>query len=218
MSDAARVSSRGGLRLMVYDRTCKGELAPVGMSTLWGAGSRLYRRLDRLDGTFGATSWDDAFRWLATFEPSRPIAEIQYWGHGQWGRVLVDKDPLDARALAPGHRLEARIAAVRERLVPGGEALLWLRTCEAFGARAGHDFATRLAEAFGARVAGHTFVIGALQSGLRGLRPGHPPDWSADEGICEGTADKPLRAHGSGILRPRTITCFTGEIPAGWFA
>ena len=74
-----------GLRLMVYDRTCVGARAPVGLSTAWGAGSVLYRGLGRLDGTFGATSWDDALGWLARFEPSRPIAEIQYWGHGQWG-------------------------------------------------------------------------------------------------------------------------------------
>ena len=206
-----------GLRLMVYDRTCVGARAPVGLSTAWGAGSVLYRGLGRLDGTFGATSWDDALAWLARYEPSRPIAEIQYWGHGQWGRALVDRDVLDARALAPGHRLEPRIAAVRERLVPGGEALFWLRTCEAFGATAGHDFATRLADGLGARVAGHTFIIGAIQSGLRGLLPGHTPDWSAEEGVAEGTADKPLRAHDSGVRKPRTITCFRGDVPAGWF-
>ncbi len=206
-----------GLRLMIYDRTCVGARAPVGLSTAWGAGSVLYRGLGRLDGTFGATSWDDALGWLARFEPSRPIAEIQYWGHGQWGRALVDRDVLDARALAPGHRLEPRIAAVRERLVPGGEALFWLRTCESFGATAGHDFAQRLADGLGARVAGHTFVIGAIQSGLRGLLPGHVPDWSAAEGIAEGSPDKPLRAHGSGIRKPRTITCFRGDVPSDWF-
>jgi hypothetical protein len=207
-----------GLRLMVYDRTCVGKRAPVGLSTAWSAGSVLYRGLGRLDGTFGATSWDEALSWLATFEPSHPIAEIQYWGHGQWGRALVDKDVLDAKALAPGHRLEPRIAAVRERLVPGGDALFWLRTCEAFGATAGLDFATRLADRLGSRVAGHTFIIGAIQSGLRGLRPGHTPDWSAGEGIAKGTPDKPLRAHGSGLRRPRTITCFQGDVPPEWFA
>lgn len=209
-----------GLRLMVYDRTCVGERAPVGLSTAWEAGSVLYRGLGRLDGTFGATSWAEAFDWLARYEPSRPIAEIQYWGHGQWGRALVDRDVLDARAFVPGHPLEPRIAAVRERLArgEGEEALFWLRTCEAFGADAGHDFARRLADALDARVAGHTFIIGAIQSGLRGLRPGHAPDWSASEGIAEGTPDKPLRAHGSGIRRPRTITCLRGDVPGDWFA
>ena len=208
----------GPLRLMVYDRTCVGRRTLVGLSTAWGAGSMLYRGLGRLDGTYGATSWDDAFAWLATFEAPRPIAEIQYWGHGQWGRVLVDKDVFDASALASGHRLESRIAAVRERLVPDGEALLWLRTCEAFGATSGLEFATRLADGLGARVAGHTYIIGAIQSGLHGLRPGHTPDWSAEEGIAEGTPAKPLRAHGSGVRLPRTVTCFAGAVPPDWFA
>lgn len=212
------MSGDAPLRLMIYDRTCVGKRARVGLSTAWGAGSVLYRGLGRLDAAYGATSWDDALAWLASFDPSRRVAEIQYWGHGQWGRVLVDRDVLDARALAPAHALASRIDAVRERLVTGGEALVWLRTCEAFGANAGHDFAMRLAERFGARVAGHTYIIGALQSGLRGLFPGHTPDWPVEEGIAKGTPAAPLRAHGSGMLAPRTITCLAGEVPEGWFA
>ena len=203
---------------MVYDRTCVAKVAPVGLSTAWAAGSVLYRGLNRIDAAFGATSWDDALTWLGSYEPSRPIAEIQYWGHGRWGRVYVDQDVLDGSALGPRHRLAPRIAALRERLVPGGEALIWLRTCEAFGASAGHDFAVRLADGLGTRVAGHTFIIGALQSGLRGLLPGHTPNWPVEEGIREGTAEKPVRAHGSGITRPRTITCFEGAVPPSWFA
>lgn len=203
------------LRLMVYDRTCAKR--GVGLSTAWFAGSILYRGLRRLDAAFGARSWDEALAWLATYEASRPIAEIQYWGHGRWGRVLVDEDVFDASALKPGHRLYRSVLAVRERLVPNGEALVWLRTCEAFGARAGLDFAERLSEGLGARVAGHTFIIGAIQSGLRALLPGRRPTWSADEGVAEGTADKPLRAHASGPSRPRTISCLSNQIPEHWF-
>lgn len=206
-----------GLRLMIYDRTCITKRAPVGLSTAWAAGSVLYRGLGRLDAAHGATSWDDALTWLATYAPNMPIAEVQYWGHGRWGRVYVDQDVLDASAFSPGHRLAPHLAALRERLVPGGEAIVWLRTCESFGGTAGHDFAARLADGLGARVAGHTFIIGALQSGLRGLLPGHAPDWPADEGIAEGTADRPVRAHGSGIRKPRTITCFEGVVPPAWF-
>jgi len=212
------MSDARGLRLMVYDRTCVAKLAPVGLSTAWAAGSVLYRGLSRLDAAFGATSWDDALTWLGSYERDRPIAEIQYWGHGRWGRVYVDQDVLDVSAFGAGHRLAPRIAALRERLVPGGEALVWLRTCESFGAAAGQELASRLADGLGARVAGHTFIIGALQSGLHGLRPGHTPDWPAEEGIREGTPAKPIRAYGSGILRPRTITCFEGAVPAKWFA
>jgi hypothetical protein len=203
---------------MIYDRTCVAKHVRLGLSTAWAAGSTLYRGLGRLDGTYGASSWDEALRWLATVDGSEPIEQIQYWGHGRWGRVLIDRDVLDASALGEGHRLAPRLAAVRERLVPGGEALVWLRTCETFGASAGHDFAARLADGLGARVAGHTFIIGAIQSGLRGLRPGHAPDWSAAEGIKEGTPDDPRAAHPSGVRRPRTVTCLSGEVPLAWFS
>lgn len=203
------------LRLMVFDRTCAGAGVKPGLSTAWRAGSVLYRAFGRLDATFGATSWDEALRWIASFEPTRPIAEIQYWGHGKWGSVLVDRDVLDARALGEGHALHPRVEAVRERLAP--DALVWLRTCEAFGAQAGHDFAMRLADHLGVRVAGHTFVIHALQSGLHGLSPGARPDWPADEGLVEGTPERPVRAHWSARDFPRTITCFDGAIPPSWF-
>lgn len=206
------------LRLMVYDETCRSEAKLFGLSTAWSAGAKLYRALGRLDAAFGAASWEDALEWLATYDPARPIAEIQYWGHGKWGRALVDGRPFDASALAPSHPLHARLAAVRERLVPGGEALVWFRTCETFGANAGLDFAARLADHLGARVAGHTFVIGVLQSGLHGLAPGTTPDWSATEGLAEGTADAPARALWSGRSQPRTISCFDGEVPREWFA
>lgn len=206
------------LRLMIYDRTCLGKTKVFGLSTAWRAGSALYRLQRRLDAAHGVTSWSEALDWLAGYEGDRLIGEIQYWGHGRWGQVLVDRDSLDARAFADAHPLAKKIAAVRERLVPNGDALVWLRTCEAFGARSGHDFARRLADGFGARVAGHTHIIGALQSGLHGLHPGHAPDWPAEEGIAEGTAEKPTKAFHSLPGRPRTISCFAGEVPRDWFA
>lgn len=201
------------LRLMVYDRTCVKRA--VGLSTAWSAGSILYRGLGRIDATLGVRSWEEALNWLATYEPSREVSEIQYWGHGRWGRVLVDEDVFDASMLRPSHRLSASVLAVRERLVP--DALVWLRTCEAFGASVGQDFAEQLADRLGVRVAGHTFIIGAVQSGLRALAPGCRPRWSNVEGLAEGTADAPVRAHASGPRHPRTITCFSNEVPRAWF-
>jgi hypothetical protein len=204
------------LRLLVFDRTPSAGRPLVGA---WRAGSVLYRALGRVDAAFGAATWDEALAWLGTHEASRPIAEVQYWGHGKWGSVLVDRAPLDAASLAPGHPHRAPLERLRERLAPG--ALVWLRTCEAFGARAGHDFARRLSDFVAsreARVAGHTFVIGALQSGLHGLMPGAAPDWSEDEGLAEGTPEAPTRAHTSVPSAPRTLTCFDGEVPQDWFA
>lgn len=200
------------MRIVIYDRTCLrrgGGLTPV-----WAMGARLYRQLERVDVTRGVASWHEALVFLA--QTSAPIRELQYWGHGSWGNARIDRDVLDARALAPTHRLRPQLDALRERLAPG--ALVWFRTCESFGARAGLDFAGRLADFLGARVAGHTFVIGFHQSGLHGLAPGVRPDWSPDEGIAEGTADRPRRAKLSLPWSPRTVTCLSGGVPAAWFA
>lgn len=192
----------------------------MGLSTAWTSGARLYRAMRRIDAVKGVTSWSEALAWLAGEEATRgeAIAEIQYWGHGHWGEVFVDREGLDAAAFRPGHALHAPLERLRERLAPGGDALVWLRTCEAFGADAGLDFAARMADFFGARVAGHTHVIGALQSGLHGLHPGHRPDWSPSEGLSEGTPSAPVRAHGSSPWRPRTIHCLDGHVPDAWFA
>jgi len=183
------------------------------MSRIWATGAALYRRLGRIDEVHAADSWDGALAWLAT-QPE-PIRELQYWGHGKWGSVFIDQDVLDARALAAGGRLHAGLEALRAQLAP--DALIWFRTCETFGAARGIDFAERLADFTGARVAGHTFVIHFHQSGLHGLAPGARSTWSAEEGLVEGTADEPLRARSSVPWATHTINSFTGNVPARWF-
>jgi hypothetical protein len=207
---------RVGLRLLVYDRTCGGGPGGAfGLSTAWSAGAGLYRELGRIDAAQGVSSWEEGLSWLAGYG-SEAIAEVQYWGHGNWGLAKVADDVLDAGALAHRHRLRRRLDAVRERLAP--DALLWFRTCETFGAQRGQDFARRLADHLGVRVAGHTFVIGFHQSGLHGLSPGARPDWSPAEGLAEGTPAAPLRARWSTPVAPNTITCLAGKVPARWFS
>ena len=202
-----------GSRLLVYDRTCTGGPGGVfGLSTAWSAGASLYRSLGRLDDTRGVASWEEALAWLGDRED--PISEVQYWGHGHWGSALAGSEVLDARALANGHPLRRGLDALRARLSPG--ALLWFRTCETFGAARGIDFARRLSDHLGARVAGHTFIIGFHQSGLHALAPGGVPDWSADEGLAEGSPEEPRRARWSSPFAPRTITCLAGRVPDGW--
>jgi hypothetical protein len=196
------------MRALVHDRTA-GRLSRV-----WAAGAALYRRLGRVDAARAVASWDEALGWLAALPG--PIRELQYWGHGKWGCALAGDDVLDAGALAIGAPRRAALEAVRERLAP--DALVWFRTCETFGARRGIDFAERLADFLGARVAGHTYVIHHYQSGLHGLAPGRRADWSADEGLAEGTADDPRRARSSAPWAPRTITSLSGRVPDAWFA
>ena len=188
------------MRVIVYDR-----VAPT-LSRIWAAGSRMYRAMRGFDAIHGVASWDEALDALAGHES---IAELQYWGHGKWGRVLVGDDSLDASDLA-GYR-RAKLEAVRERLAP--EALVWFRTCEAFGARAGHEFAERFADFFGRRIAGHTYVIGFHQSGLHAIAPGMRADWDPTEGLVDGTADDPRRALASRAWAPRTVTALHAKLP-----
>ena len=102
---------------------------------------------------------------------------------------------------------------MRARLV-SPDALWWWRTCETFGAAAGHAFARAWTTALGCRAAGHTHVIAAWQSGLHVLAPGAAPDWSADEGLAEGTPTTPIRAHPSRRTAPSTIHFLTTRLPA----
>lgn len=197
------------MRLVVYDKTCvraRGRLSPV-----WAAGAKLFRGLGRIDDAHGVASWDEAFAWLSSRKA--PISELQYWGHGKWGSALVDEESFDVATLK--HR-RAQLEALRERLAPG--ALVWFRTCETFGAAAGHELAQRLADFLGARVAGHTYIIGFHQSGLHGIAPGVRPDWPADEGLIEGTPDAPVRAKWSRPWAPRTVTALSAQVPTSWFA
>lgn len=177
-----------------------------GLSHAWAGGRVLYRALGRLDAGHGAASWADALDWLATFQPQRPIAEIQFWGHGRWGEARVGGEVLDASALDPGHPLFARLARVRGRMLRGGDGLWWFRTCETFGTARGHDFARAWTRFFGCRAAGHTHVIGLWQSGLHALMPGAEPHWPVDEGVTAagtGAVSRPGRPNTISFLRGR---------------
>jgi hypothetical protein len=202
------LTSSEPLRLLIYDTT-QAERRPRLLGLAWRVGARLYEAQGSLDASYGARSFADAFDFLANAD--RPIGEIQFWGHGKWGRVLIERESLDRSALRPSHPLYSKVEAVRERLAP--DALIWFRTCETFGARAGHDFARALADFTGARVAGHTFVIGYFQSGLHSLAPGQAPSWASTEGLAAGTSERPERAFGSGPGHPNTVTCFTDRLP-----
>lgn len=200
------------MRLLVYDRTCvtRGR----GLSIPWAAGARLYRGLGRADASRGVGSWDEALAWIAA--APEPVDEIQYWGHGHWGRAMIGDDVLDVGAVGAAHRLHGGLQAVRARLAP--DALVWFRTCETLGAARGIAFGEALADFLGARVAGHTFVIGYHQSGLHGLAPGARADWAPDEGLIEGTPEDPKRAQWSTRRAPRTVTCLDAAVPDAWFS
>ena len=197
---------------MIYDRTCTGRRGLPGLSHSWIAGAFLYGGLRRLDAWFGASSWEEALSFLATCGARRKIREIQFWGHGNWGCAKIDRERLSIDSLQNDHPHASMLSRVRDRLTD--DALWWFRTCETFGTERGHSFARAFADFTGAQVAGHTYVIWCLQSGLHTIRPGEPPNWSTQEGLPD--EPEPSRALWSTPSSPNTISFLTGRIPAGF--
>ena len=210
------MASQSGLRLLIYDRTCAGRGPLPGLSTIWGAGQHLYRGLGRLDASRGVASWAEGLAWLAEFQAPRPIAEIQFWGHGRFGKALVGREALDAAALVPGHRHHPVLAQISARMQKGNEGLWWFRTCETFGTAAGQTFARAWADFFGCRAAGHTHAIGVWQSGLHTLLPGEPPSWNETEGVEHGDAAARHKSLASRPGRPNTVSFLHGRVPRGF--
>lgn len=200
-----------GLRLLVYDATCTGRGALPGLSTAWRSGALLYRGLGRIDASFGARNWQEALEFLASYGGDAPLDEAQYWGHGTFGKVWIAKESLDRSRLA-GADLAPVLDRIRDRLARSQkEPLVWLRTCESMGGPSGHAFAKALSARLGCRVAGHTHVIGVLQSGLVSVRPGEAPSWPLDMGLG------PRGEAGSGLpstpTAPSTVHFLTGHLP-----
>ncbi len=202
------------LRLLVYDATCTGSGLSPGLSDAWSAGARLYRALGRVDAARGVRNWREALNFLTTYGDDTPLGEVQYWGHGTFGKIwiardAVDRARLDDPTLAPDlDRLASRLAESR---APNHEPLFWIRTCETMGGPSGHAFAKALTSRLGCRVAGHTHVIGVLQSGLVALRPGEEPGWPLEMGLG------PKGEEGQGLpstpAAPSTVHFLTGALP-----
>lgn len=201
---------------MVFDRTCTGKPWRPGLSHAWASGQHLYRALGRIDRSLGVETWEEALHWLGVVGGARPIAEIQFWGHGKWGLARVGSTAFDAAALGGAHRWAPRIDRLRERLLPEGQSLLWFRTCETLGCVPGQEFAQRLTDRLGCRVAGHTYIIGHWQSGLHSLAPGQTPRWSVTEGLREGSPEQPTGAYWSRAWHPNTISFLHGRVPPGF--
>src|SRR5262245_33741563 len=108
-------TGRSGLRLMIYDSK-QLRIGQHWLSRIWRVGAGLYEMLGRLDGYYGADSWRSALTWLTQVNPSEPIQEIQFWGHGQWGRALIDRDVLSDGNFTGEDPLYDLLVAVRARI------------------------------------------------------------------------------------------------------
>ncbi len=217
------------LRLVVWDAT---DVAPLrvprvirrddgtaegtgGLSRWWRLGAGLHRALYRAGATAPASSWEEALRFAiaASERADAPIAELQAWGHGGFGFMRMGESRLDREALGRASKLAPLLDALRARLAK--DALVWLRCCSALGAEAGRTFAPELAARLGARVAGHTSIIGEWLSGTHSVAPAESPRWSPEEGT-ERTREGAVVARVSSAGAPNTIFMLRRGLPRGW--
>lgn len=147
-------------------------------------------------------------------EPSATIDEIQIWSHGTFGNLVVNNEWLDEDSFDVKSRYHEKHLVLAKRLRPN--SLIWFRTCATFGSRKGQSFAKRISRLFNCRVAGYTYNIGPIQSGLHSINPGEEATWSDVEGIKEGTATDPKKGKASSIFAPNSISCLRGTLPRGW--
>ncbi len=202
------------MRVVLYDDTCRQEfsLGPLrlGLTHSWIWGASLFKSLGRVDRYAGVKTWAEAFDFLKECGQNSTISSLEYWGHGKWGEVRVGCERLRISSFEESHPHYNGLLALQRCL--SAESTLWFRTCETFGGDLGHAFAQRAADFFNCRVAGHTHIIGPVQSGFCMLEPGQEPYWHREQGICEGTAKSPQKALWSTFREPMTLTCL-GKLP-----
>lgn len=187
---------------------------PVGLTASWVLGGAAYRAMRWVDVCAGFSDWQSALDWIAGLEPGRQISQIQFWGHGSPGRSWMGGKALTARNATGAGDLAPAMRAVADRMTDDG--VIWFRNCGVFAGARGHDFARTLATELDVRVAAHTYVIGAWQSGLHTIGPGEKPMWPEDEGIAEGTPEHPIRLRNSVPWAPNTVFMLTSGIPRNW--
>jgi hypothetical protein len=200
-----------GHRVLLYDRTCREIAGWLGLSAVWRVGGWWFRARGRFDRMLGIASWTEGLHALADLDPARPLDEVQYWGHGNWGSARAGNERLSVESLRAEHPHRPLLEQVRRRHRDDGGTVWWFRTCETLGREAGHRFARSFATEMNATVAGHTFIIAWAQSGLHCLAPGQEPDWSSQEGLRSDG-----RAQWSRFRGPRTIPFWRQEIPNAW--
>ncbi|MGE0703715.1 MAG: hypothetical protein AB7F99_05830 [Vicinamibacterales bacterium] len=175
------------LNVVVFDST-QTQLVP-GLTYWWRAGSTLARMAGRVDVVVRADDWTPALREIAAAVRSRStpdcparIGQMQFWGHGCDGAMLLAGRRLDTRSFARESPHRPLLDELRS-LMDANQGSVWFRGCNTFRGDEGGRFAREAADFFGVPVVGHTFIIWALQSGTHILAPGETPGWSTSEGV-----------------------------------
>lgn len=183
------------IRVLFYDDT---ETTYLGAS--WRLGALLFSMRGAFDLVQPVTSWEQ-FCAILDGLGERSVKAIQLWGHGRPGAPLIANRPPNFVSLSSS----------LERVRYSSRSSVWFRSCNVATGTQGREWMGSLACEAGLRVAGHTFIIGPLQSGLRVALPDDAPSWSATEGL---NADGSLAWSSFGA--PRTVTMFAKDIPDGW--
>lgn len=186
------------MRVAVYDKNPGPGFSQWFLALTWRIGCFLHKLFGKLDAYYGATSWNDAFAWLER-QPA-PLVSVQYWGHGSPGNVWLAGKFVERSSFK---RLAGKIS-------PDG--VLWFRTCSTFQGIAGHSFSAYLTQILNCTVAGHTRIIGVLQSGLHTRKPGEEPRWA----VTEANEGWPIFVQAGWQLGTNTIFCLRATIPEGW--
>ena len=186
-------------RVIVYD---VGDDSPAGR--WWGPGAALFAatsgaRVVKAKSVDHMLNQLLAMSWLAG-------AQVEVWCHAFPGYLTIGGERLNRRDVLD----DDRVALLGAKLGPTGT--FWIRGCSAFAGPIGHAYAGVLADRLGCRVAGHTFLIGPLQGGLRTLRPQETPTWDPKEGEAGGEWGQ---AHTTWST-PNRIFALQSRIPEGW--
>ena len=181
-------------RILAYDATPKKKF---GVEWTWGLGARVFGPW--FDQVVACRSWDQLLQAVvkASHEQDKEI-EVHFWGHGWYGRALIDGKPCPAT--------DPRWSAVHT---------IWFRTCMTAGGEDGAAFLYRLARQ-GCRVAAHTVVIGAhlgAQSHLYGLDAGQMPWWPKTPDGAPEVTGATQTAPMSSPFAPRTVMFWQQDLP-----
>lgn len=153
-------------RVIIYDRTDP-------LAFWWRLGSII-------DGTrhsFGVASWEEAIQWIlyAWEIEDRQGLEVQVWGHGSPGRVLIAGRHLPLDNFSSNLR--------------GMVDVFWSRGCETISGSTGKKWALEFVEKMDCDYVGHCVVTSwpnpLWQGRVAALRPGEPAWWADDgDGLC----------------------------------
>lgn len=185
------------MRVTVYDKSPGPGFSQWFLKTMWFLGCWFQKLFGKVDAYFGAQSLDEALDWLCYRDGQ--LTSIQYWGHGSPGYVWVSGKAYRANDFM----------ALKPKLLPS--SVVWFRACSVFQGTAGHAFSKALADGLGCTVAGHTRIIGPLQSGLHTRKPNSPPSWPVEETEFPKSWWPSYWRWGD-----NTVTCLATKIPEGW--